>query len=550
MRTYVLLSDWSNCVPIVTREQDLVVLAYALGANDRREVSAQDKLPLARQPAPAAETVLNIRSAILRGEDPLGEMFCRFYSAEERRKLGAVYTPLPIVHSMLAWAENSVTPVRVVDPGCGSGRFLVEGGRRFRDAQLIGVEIDPVAAMLAEANLAAAGMGERSTILVDDYRRMNLPAVEGPTLFIGNPPYVRHHAVPAEWKRWLVERAREQGLAASQLAGLHIHFLLATARLARAGDAGIFITAAEWLDVNYGSLARDLLLNNLGLQTVQLIDPRVEPFPGTAATGVIFGFRVGGESPAVRVRSVTQVSALGKLDEGRSVPRKELGEVRRWTTFTRPAETRRKDFVELGEYCRVHRGQATGANDVWIANGKSHDLPVSVLLPTVTRAKELLTAGDVLSSAAQLRCVIDLPANLEGFDDEQRRHIEKYLHYAKQQGADQTYIAQHRKPWWSVGLRKPAPILATYMARRPPVFVRNLAQARHINIAHGLYPRIEMDDLVLDALARFLMRSVTLHSGRSYAGGLTKFEPREMERLLVPPPEILAQQIPYEELMR
>ena len=187
---------------------------------------------------------------------------------------------------------------------------------------------------------------------------------------------------------------------------------------------------------------------------------------------------------------------------------------------------------------------------MWIADGKFHDLPVSVLLPTVTRAKELLSAGEVLSSAAQLRCVIDLPADLEDFDNEQRRHIEEYLHYAIQQGADQTYIAQHRKPWWSVGLRKPAPILATYMARRPPVFVRNLAQARHINIAHGLYPRIEMDDFVLDALAQFLMRSVTLHNGRSYAGGLTKFEPREMERLLVPPPEILAQQIPYEELMR
>jgi hypothetical protein len=26
--------------------------------------------------------------------------------------------------------------------------------------------------------------------------------------------------------------------------------------------------------------------------------------------------------------------------------------------------------------------------------------------------------------------------------------------------------------------------------------------------------------------------------GRTYAGGLTKFEPREMERLLVPTPEL------------
>jgi hypothetical protein len=77
------------------------------------------------------------------------------------------------------------------------------------------------------------------------------------------------------------------------------------------------------------------------------------------------------------------------------------------------------------------------------------------------------------------------------------------------------------------------------MARRPPAFVRNLAGARHINIAHGIYPRDPLPPAVLDALARHLAATTSLHQGRTYAGGLTKFEPREMERLLVPGPEIL-----------
>jgi hypothetical protein len=76
------------------------------------------------------------------------------------------------------------------------------------------------------------------------------------------------------------------------------------------------------------------------------------------------------------------------------------------------------------------------------------------------------------------------------------------------------------------------------MARRPPAFVRNLAHrsegARHINIAHGLYPRGAMSPASLDALARYLAAATTVSEGRTYAGGLTKFEPREMERLLVP----------------
>ena len=70
--------------------------------------------------------------------------------------------------------------------------------------------------------------------------------------------------------------------------------------------------------------------------------------------------------------------------------------------------------------------------------------------------------------------------------------------------------------------------------------MRNQAGASYLNIAHGLYPREPLDPGVLDALAAFLSRSVSPDQGRVYAGGLIKFEPREMERLLVPGPALLA----------
>jgi hypothetical protein len=77
------------------------------------------------------------------------------------------------------------------------------------------------------------------------------------------------------------------------------------------------------------------------------------------------------------------------------------------------------------------------------------------------------------------------------------------------------------------------------MARRPPAFVRNTINARHINIAHGLYPRETLSDTILTRLTIFLSSQTSVADGRTYAGGLTKFEPREMERILVPTPESL-----------
>lgn len=135
--------------------------------------------------------------------------------------------------------------------------------------------------------------------------------------------------------------------------------------------------------------------------------------------------------------------------------------------------------------------------------------------------------------------VIDLPIELDEFDADELKGINKFLRAAKQAGVPDGYIASKRRAWWSVGLRAPAPILATYMARRPPAFVRNLGQARHINIAHGLYPRQDLSDGMLDTLGEYLRTKVSLDQGRVYAGGLTKFEPKEMERIVVPGLEML-----------
>lgn len=521
---------------------DLIALALALGARsvpgwtvaeERLAREAHDSLPL---------LAVMDHDAIQRGEDPLGDAFCRKFSAEERRRSGATYTPQLIIEAMLSWAEDQLEPARVIDPGAGSARFLVSAGRRFPHAELIASELDPLAAILARGHLAAAGMSERSRVIVGDYRQLALPQIAGRSLFLGNPPYVRHHLIEPEWKTWLVETARGYGHEASQLAGLHVHFFLAAAQQAKPDDVGVFITAAEWLDVNYGRLVRDLLTGILGARSIHIIEPTADPFPGTQATAVITGFQIGSQSKSIGLRRVAALSELERLQTDKFVRRERLEAAGRWTPLTRPTRERREGFVELGELCRVHRGQVTGANAVWIAGEHSATLPASVLFPSVTRARELFAAGAELLDASHLRSVIDLPVELDVFDTSKRQTIARFLLLAKAKGADTGFVATHRKAWWSVGLREPAPILATYMARRPPVFVRNLADARHINIAHGLYPRETLSDKQLSFLAAHLSRSVCLSEGRTYAGGLTKFEPKEMERLLVPSPELLAEE--------
>ena len=522
----------------------LVALAAALGAEETGDLSAAERRLLDEQDqdaAPAAELVLRASSLIRRGEDPLGDAYCAIRSPGERRPLGQTYTPHPIIEAMLRWASDHGTPARVVDPGAGSGRYLLAAGRRFPEAELHGSDVDPLATLMLRANLAATGLAGRARAHLGDYRALALPEAEGPTLFIGNPPYVRHHQIAPEWKAWLLQTARRHGLHASALAGLHVHFFLATAEYGRRGDFGAFITSSEWLDVNYGALVRRLLLDELGGQSLHVLAPEAQPFSDATTTGAITCFRIGDTVPAMKVRRVESVSDLGRLAKGRSVSRQRLAETNRWSVLTRVTPALPEGHVELGELCRVHRGTVTGANAVWVRRDAHPDLPERVLFPSITRARELFGAGARLGSLDALRRVVDLPVDLDVFDAAERRQIDRFLREARARGVPEGYIASNRRAWWSVGLRAAAPILATYMARRPPAFVRNDAGARHINIAHGLYPREEMTDAVLDRLADHLRAAVTLAQGRTYAGGLVKFEPREMERIPVPGPDMLTE---------
>lgn len=527
---------------IARSEAELLGLAVGLGAL-RPGVSGAERRAASGAGRVDASRVRAARSALEAGGDPLGEAFCSLRSPEVRRISGAVYTPFELVRAMLEGAmvrPGAAEVTRVVDPGAGSGRFLREAARRFPTAELVAVESDPVASLLLRANLEALGLSERSSVLTRDFRALKLGATKGRTLYIGNPPYVRHHGIEPEWKQWLAERARRLGLAASQLAGLHVHFFLATVSTGRAGDFGAFVTSAEWLDVKYGRLVRELFLGPLGGWGIQLLDPALTPFGDALTTAAITAFELGTAPDSFELRRVTRMSALSSSEGGRTVARERAAAASRWTPLFRAPVRRAAGLVELGELFRVHRGQVTGRNAVWIAGAHSDGLPRSVLYAAVTRARELFASGDALTDASSLRRVIDLPADLDELGAAERRAVERFLRVARRMGAHEGFIANHRRAWWSVGLAAPAPILATYMARRPPAFVRNVAGARHINIAHGLYPRLALAPETLDAYARHLSRRTSQADGRTYAGGLTKFEPKEMERLLVPRPERLA----------
>ena len=455
------MDSTSTVPPRVATEAELATVAAALAGRVIRDGGGRQVQRLLKQ----------AKQAIGTGADPLGDEFCRLRSAERRRGDGAVYTPRRIVDAMVSWAARVGTPpARIVDPGAGSGRFLLAAGRAFRDATLVAVEVDPLARLLLEANAKALGMDQRLTVLSDDYRSIRLSRLAGPTLFVGNPPYIRHHGIPRAWKEWFAGAAAELGLGASKLAGMHVHFLLKTCQLAGPGDYGAFVTAAEWLDVNYGDLVRKMLTKHLGGISVHVIRAGAMPFPGTATTAAVTCFRVG-ETGGIRFRRVAALEELDGLRGGTPVSRTTLAGTPRWSTFLRPAAPRPRGHFELGELCSVHRGQVTGCNRVWIAGTYPGELPAAFLEPVVSRARELFEAGPSLGDASLLHRLVSLPEDLDELDEEARPGVERFLAWARKSGAHRSYVATHRRKWWSVPLGSSGPD-SVYLHGASPTRIR------------------------------------------------------------------------------
>ncbi len=488
-----------------------------------------------------SSAIRTIRSEILAGRDPLGEAYSHLRPANVRRLTGVTLTPIRIVKSMIEWAVKRAVGssiARIVDPGAGTGRFTIAAAEAFPTATVMAIENDPELAVILRANLHVHGLGSRAQVLVSDFRAVELPVVSGKTLFIGNPPYVRHHNIERSWKDWYSKFCAGRGVVASQLAGLHLHFFAKVLEIGMADDFGCLITAAEWLDVGYGSALRHLLADGLGGLELHVLEPAAEAFPGTMTTAAITTFAIGQRAEHLVVRRVAKPADLDRLEGGTAVPWAGAKAAPRWSILVRGEAAPEPGTIELGEFCRVHRGQVTGANKIWIAGAHARELPPSVLKPTITAAMELIRAEPVLDDDSHLSRVVDLPANLNSLPKPQRRSVERFISWARSAGAAEGYIARHRAPWWAIRLGPSAPIVCTYMARRSPAFVRNRVGACLLNIAHGIHPREQLTEEQLMALVAMLQSVVRRGDGRTYAGGLTKFEPGELERIRIPWPPI------------
>ncbi len=489
-------------------------------------------------------TLTEIRQAILAGEDPFADILSKARDSSQRRRRGAFYTSRSISDAMVDWLLRQQVE-RVVDAGSGTGRFATSVARADPSMNVVAIDTDPVASLACRAALNVVG-ARRASVQNRDYCRLRLPEFRGRTGYIGNPPYVRQREIP-HWSRiWSGVAAKHFGHSAAG-AGLHVHFFLATALRANPGDMGCFLTSAEWLDTRYGSIVRDLLSHRLGIRSLDLFDPRTEIFPAVLSTAVITCFEVGSVNENVRVRHLHKPT-IDHPGCGSPMPITSLQSASRWSPLVRPIRNGTTDTapeVRFGDIVHIHRGVATGANAFFVMStdtARRRGLS-RWTLPVLNRGAAVKSDQPVVRAGEGTQVLLVVPPNVHR---SLHPELDSYLKLGElgngsAPAISERYLLRTRNPWWSVRPGQIPPIVATYMSRNTPRFAVNQDGLIPLNIVLGVFPPVDLDDRELLALVNLLnsLSDSFRGGGRTYFGGLEKFEPSDMLALPISVPDQL-----------
>jgi adenine-specific DNA-methyltransferase len=481
------------------------------------------------------------------GVDVIGSAYEQLLDGVERRPRGQFQTPFWAADLMAAWLLAEPTKL-LLDPGVGAGRLLFRALAVGPHApqRMLGLDVDPLALTMARLNLELRDPEARAPfdLVHRDFLTSSLAA--RPDAITCNPPYSRHHAVPAKQKEAIHAGFEKRlGQRFDRRAGLHVLFLVRALEIAQPGARIAFITPADWLDVGYGRHVKRFVLERAYVESIVLFDEAHLFFDGVMTTAAITFIRNepsdGRATRVVRLPDVlpprqqvlAAVKGTSTVLAGEEV---KLTGGRRWGR----AHRRASPGTRLGDIARVQRGVATGCNRFFAVSEETRkrfgidksDLRPVVVSPRLVTGTEL--GPELLDSLPddQPRWVLDRR------DPEAERGdgpVARYLRWGREHlDADSSYLASSRKLWYAQEKRGDCPILFSYMNRKNPRFIRNRAKAVPLNTFLIVEPKagVDPDELWVALNAPFVLAQLT-HGRRTYGGGLWKLEPREVEELRV-----------------
>lgn len=253
-------------------------------------------------------------------DDVLGSIFEHLIPRGEQILLGQFYTPREVAELLVAFTVDGERPL-VLDPGCGSGTFLMSAYDYLRSTRnsshgdllstLWGFDISPFAAELAVINLYRQNMSEYENFprivtgsFIDRKPGQTVPfpaprvtssspqKVQVPIprfdAILANPPYVRSQHqddLDPNYRGKLFQAAAQAGVNAPAKTDLFAFFIYHSMSFLTAGGRIGFVTSSSWLTADYAATLQETMIANF--QIIAIITSSAESFFSQVAINTV-----------------------------------------------------------------------------------------------------------------------------------------------------------------------------------------------------------------------------------------------------------------------
>ncbi len=489
---------------------------------------------------------------------------------------GQVNTKSHIVELMLDLAGyKGDVGVRVLEPGCGEGAFLVPVARRLIRAVgpllstfeelsqcVLGVEKDENLALICRMNVEAALVQEgvlkelakklaKTWVQVGDFLEGEIDGEFG--LVIGNPPYVRQEAIPKE----KLEEYRIRFKCFFDRADLYVAFFERGLELLEQGGKLVFICPDRFTKNQYGKKLRKVIADNYSVDTVidlaqaSPFEHEVTCYPG------IFAICKGAQAKHVDYYKMTDASSTEcqiartkrsaktvtyhRYDSWFTGEQKWSIESPHHLDLLRRLEER---FVPIGDKesgCIVGIGVATGADSVFIMNGNSREVESSLLMPLAT-TRDIITGKVKWTGNYVLNPFVGDTNELINLDDFPK--AKKYLNAHKEKVAGRNVAKRDKVKWYRTIDR-----IYPRLQKIPKLLIPDIKAESQIVFEPGeLYPHhnlyfVSSETWELQALRTILRSSVGRFFiwmyGVKMRGDFLRFQAQYLRRICIPRKEML-----------
>lgn len=475
---------------------------------------------------------------------------------------GSYYTPQNIAQAITEWALSNENQY-ILEPSFGKGVFLKtvlntleNKNRDFSQLSkfLYGIEIDKDEYNLVKSSIANKYNIKLNNLFNDDFFNWSLGNKREFDVVLGNPPFIRYQNFPEPSRTYSMNLALQQGVKVNKLTNIWVLFVIvASGFLKENGKLGMVIPA-ELLQVSYANALRNYLIKSFSNITIfscnelifndaeqevviLLADGKKQVPSGDANIQIIETF-----SRKELEKELRNIQPCGKK-------LRIVHSTEKWTKYFLTQEqidlmrSLRSDkrIVKFGDYFDVDVGVVTGKNDFFIVN---KDLTQQYKLdqyirPIIGRSyllkDEIITENDwqVFWNNNERVGLLDL-TDING---KIPAGVQKYLDLGLAEGIHHGYKCSIRKEWYKV---PSIWIPYAFMFRQIhdfPHLILNKANALSTDTIHRVkrkngknFPQVLFYTYLTAASAEI--------EGRSYGGGVLELEPSEVERLLIPNPEL------------